>query len=214
MGPRVSAQTRLVAAVSTSGLVLGALAGARLEHPWWAAALAPVPLLVAARCLPLPLALPLVMVVGLAARLVGALSVAESTLATSAIGAAALALALLADRAGSTRWPRLGALAFPLSVVALDAGLGALEQPARALPVASAGLAATLHAGLGVAAPPLACAALAVALAGLACIGNWHRQDPLPRELREASARQVAVGAVLTVGALFAAAKVLTSAGG
>lgn len=214
MGPGVSARTRLMVALSTSGLALGAVAGARLEHPWWAAALAPVPLLVAMRCLPVIVALPLVVAVGAAARALGALSVATPAVTTAAVGALALALALLADRALSTRWPRLGALALPAAVVALDGGLRALDHPARALPVGSAGLGGTLHASLGWAAPPLVCAALAVALAGLASVDNWHRPDPLAREVRELGVRAVTLGAVLAVLLLIVAATVLAPAAG
>lgn len=220
----MAARSRLVLAFTVSGLVLGALAGDRLQHPWWAAALAPAPLVAAMRCLSLPLGVALALVVGGTARAVGAFGDEGAALAPSALGALALLPALLADRSCTTRWPGLGALTFPLSVVAIDAGLRALglagaalpvaALPVAALPVGDAGPLAGWAHGVGWVVPPLACAAIAQAVGGLCSLGNWHRPEPLSQEAREAGVRQSAVAVTLAMVALMAAAPLLTRIAG
>ncbi|OGQ14107.1 MAG: hypothetical protein A2138_21450 [Deltaproteobacteria bacterium RBG_16_71_12] len=210
----MAARTRLVLALATSGLALGALAGARLDHPWWAAALAPAPLLVAVRCLPLSLGLALALLLGVTARALGAVGVEGASLADGALGGLVLVPALLSDRSCVTRWPHLGGLAFPLAVVAVDAGLRALDVPVAALPVGDAGPLGSWARQLGWAVPPVACAAVAQAVAGLSSVGNWHRADPLPQEVREAGVRLWAVAATLLMVALSAVAPLLPRASG
>ncbi|MBI1948882.1 MAG: hypothetical protein HYS27_24560 [Deltaproteobacteria bacterium] len=204
----MSARTRLVLALSCSGLALGALAG-QLAHPWWAAVLAPAPLVVALRCLPLPVGLVLAAAVGAGARALGALGVEGASMATAALGAMALLPALLADRACVTRRPGLCALALPFTVLAIDAGLRAAELQVAALPVDDQGALGGLARSVGWCAPTLVCAMAAQAVGGLCTLGNWHRPDPLPQEAREASVRRSAVGAALLLGAAFVGAALL-----
>lgn len=192
----MSATNRLALALSSSGLVLGFLASARLGHPGWAAALAPVPLLVALRCLPLPLGLVLAASVGVLARVLGSLGLPlQGALAEAALGAVALLPALLADRLLVERWPRAGALAFPAVVVLTTAMARALHWSLEPLPLAEEGFLGVLDERLGWAAPLFLCAALAQGLTGLASVANGQRADPLPQVEREAAARQVAVSA-------------------
>lgn len=188
--------------------MLGFVAGARLGHPAWAAALAPVPLLVAMRCLPLGAALGIAVGVGGLARVLASVGLPlTGGLWEAALGALALLPALWADRLLVVRWPRAGALAFPALVVALTAAARALEWSLEPLPVAEVGRFAVLADRVGWAVPPLVTAALAVGLAGLASVGNWHRRDPLPQVQREAAVREVAVAAVaLTLAAVLGAA--------
>lgn len=198
MGGRVSALPRLMLALSTSGLVLGFFAGARFGHPWWAAALAPVPLLVAMRCLPLGAGLAVALGVGAGARVLASVGLPlAGGLAEAALGALALMPALLADRLLVPRRPRLGAAAFVGLVLLTTAIARAFESSIAPLPVSAEGALGALADRVGWAISPLVCASLAQGLAGLASVGNWHRPDPLPQAERETSVRAVAVAAAL-----------------
>jgi hypothetical protein len=181
--------TRLALALSTSGLVLGCTAAGEIS--WFVSALfAPAPLLLAVRCLPKRVGLPLAFCIGAIALFVTARGRLEGAeLVTSVLACAALwLLPFWADRLCATWLRRVGFLAFPLAAEVL-ARLGA-----EVLPESIAGLLAhpARHSILDVWAHDLSRTVVDVALwtlasatSGLAGVHNWHVPDPYTQEQRE-----------------------------
>lgn len=209
-GGAVSALSRLMVALCTSGLLLGFLGGARFGHPWWAIALAPAPALVALRCLPLPAGMAAALAIAVGGRVLGALTLPlEGGLGAAALDGLSLMPALLVDRWLVTRWPRAGAVGFPVAVVATGAaayGAGAAITP---LPAAAAGAFGVWATHVGWAVPMLVCASVAQAIAGLASVDNWHRPDPRTQAEREAGVRQAAIAAAVVLVLALAGAPLL-----
>ena len=194
--------TRLALALTTSGLILGCTAAG----PWAfapSAVFAPAPLLLAVRCLPKRIGLPLAFLVGAIALFVTSRGrLAGPELVTSVLGCAALwLLPFWADRLCSTWLRRVGFLAFPAAAVVL-ARLGAEVLPET--------LAAQLahparHAILDVWAHDVSRTVvdfvlwmLAAATSGLAGVHNWHVPDPYTQEQREDGLKVAGTSVLLT----------------
>lgn len=201
VAPTVGSKWRLLCALT----IMGTLVMATSTGPWacwWSALLWAAPSMAALRCLPLPLALLVVVVTGVLGR---ALACAPSLdglelLALPLAATAALLPALLVDKLLVTRFPVAGLSAWP-ALLALT-WLLMREQATAAmlapLPDLDATLLlSTLHPVL----PVLVGGIVAQGFASMTSVLNWHVPDPQPQPLRERGVRI----ATLTTYAVLAA---------
>jgi hypothetical protein len=177
---------RLIAALT----VVGTLTMATSMGPyafWVSAFLWAVPSIVAMRCLPLPFALAVVVVTGVAGRFV-----VHGELTPALVGAGALLPALVVDKLVMARVPRAGVVTWPLAVTAtlfaFAAITGATIGDLTLAPVPDidgAQMAAAGHPALAV----FLTAVVANGFAGMATILNFHVEPKHPPEVRELGVR-------------------------
>jgi hypothetical protein len=189
---RLAGRTRLALALTTSGIVLGAFQQGALSFlPF--AVVASTPLLLAVRCLPLPIGLAVAFVAGVVARLISARGMLGDDLALACVASSALWLVpFLVDRVSATWLRRVGFLAFPCAAVLLGHAGDVLLSPAVAsqlhMPAHHRVLDMWTH-DVGRAVVDWSLFAIASAISGLASVHNWFVRDPYPFPQREAGLR-------------------------
>jgi hypothetical protein len=200
---------RLAFALITSSLVLTATSGGALAF-WPSALLWAAPLLVAVRCLPLLVSLPMVVLLGGAGRAFAFHSSLDGGdgLLLPLLASAALVPAFLLDRVLFDRLPRASMLAWPLGLVATvvvlrETAVGGLLAPLPELQAVRA---------LGIVGGTSLVAFIAQAFGGLGSVLNVQKRgDRFSQAVREAGIRwgaltAFAVAALVFVGhALFGA---------
>ena len=194
---------RLVAALTVMGTLLLATSAGRFAF-WPSALLWAVPPLVAARCLPLPLALAVIVAGGTAGRALAYIEglTGSDHVMVPLVATLLLVPALLVDKALVTRFPRKGIWAWPFLVGATSLVVTHLARTSGPLlasaaealaPVAdleALQLIPAVHAVL----PVVVTGFVAQGFAGPASVLNWHVPDPHPAAVRE---RGVRVGALV-----------------
>ena len=205
----MNATARLAVALSLSGFALAATSSGPYAFAL-CALFAAAPMLVATRCLPLWLALPVALVPVACGRAL-AFHGAFGNDPTPALATAALVPALLLDRFATTWAPRTALLSWPCALVVTERVLSsATSSSAAATLVPAPALDAIQYVAgdVGIAGGTLVAAVLANGFALLG--GNFNRKifDPHTQEERESGVKLGAISALVLGIALFAAAAV------
>lgn len=205
VAPTVGGTWRLFTALTVMGTVVMATSAGPSAF-WLCALLWAAPPMVAMRCLPLPLALVVVVVTGVLGRAL-AFSTALTGLDLLVVplqATAALLPALVADKLLVTRFPAAGLSAWPALLAATwivlrGTAVGELVAPVPDLD--GTHLVSTLHPALAVA----TAAIVAQGFASMASVLNWHVPDPHAQPVRERGVRFATLAAYALLAAYFAA---------
>lgn len=200
LAPTIGSKARLVAALTVMGTVLLATSAGPWAF-WLCALLWAVPAMVAMRCLPLPLALPIVVGGGVAGRALAFATALEGLelLLLPLTATAALLPAFVVDKLLVTRFPAAGIWAWPALVTGaflLLRGTAAAELVAPVPDLDGVHLVSTLH-------PAFAVAITAMVAQGFASMGsvlNWHVPDPHMQPVRERGVRVAALVSFALLG--------------
>lgn len=209
---RAFSKWRLVAALTVMGTLLLATSAGRFAF-WPCALLWAAPPIIAARCLPLPLALTVVVVSGTAGRALAWLEglTGSDHVVVPLVATLLLVPALLVDKVLVTRFPRKGIWAWPALVgitffvvtkLAATSGplLASAAEALAPLPdLDGTQLLSALHPVWAV----VVTGFVANGFAGAGTVLNWHVDDPHPLDVRE---RGVRVGALVGFAWLLALA--------
>ena len=187
--PTIGNKWRLFAALTVMGVVVMATSAGPYAF-WLSALLWAVPAMVAVRCLPVPLALVVVVVTGIGGRALayGTALPGLDLLVVPAIATAALLPALVVDKLLVTRFPAGGIWAWPVLVAATYVVLMGTPAGELVAPVPDLGgvhLVSTLHPAWAVAITGV----VAQGFASMASVLNWHVRDPHPQVVRERGVR-------------------------
>lgn len=202
VAPTVGSRWRLFTALTVMGtLVMATAAGA---HAFWLPALLwAVPAMVALRCLPLPLALVVVVVTGVVGRALAFRSSLSGLelLVVPSLATAALLPALVLDKLLVTRFPAAGIWGWPALLAATWLALratpaGALLAPLPAFEATA--LLSRVHPVLAVATAGV----IAQGFASMASVLNWHVPDPHPQPIRERGVRVATLASFALLAAL------------
>jgi hypothetical protein len=185
--------------------------GATASGPWAflaSAILAPAPLLLAVRCLPLKLGVPLAFGVGVVARLIaGRGDLAGGGVESALVVSALYLVPFLIDRFCATWLLRAGFLAFPCAALVL----ASIAPQLFSADIATQLLHPAQHDTLRVWANDLSRPAVELALwilasstSGLASVHNWVVKDPYTQEQRENGLKVAGSTALALFLALFA----------
>ena len=194
---------RLAVALSVSGFVLAATSAGPYAFAF-SAMFAYAPMLVAARSMPLWLALPTALVPAACGRAL-AFHGAFADDPTPALAVAALVPALLVDRFATTWAPRGAVLAWPCALVVTERVV-ASSTAATLVPLPALDAVLYPASDLGVAAGTFVAAVLCNGFAYVAGTLNRRFPDPYTQEEREAGVKLGAIGALVLAIALFAVA--------
>lgn len=196
-GPTVAVRVRLALALTVSSLLLAATASGSWSF-WLSSLLWPAPLLVAMRCLPWPVAVPLVVLVSAVGRAIafGPSLAGTDGLVLPLVASVALLPALVVDKLLDARFPRASLLAWPLAIMITEwlvAGtlIGGLVAPPTSIAAIHA-----LRAGPGPWADTFVVALFAQAFGALGTV--LHRpNDRFPADERERGVRWAALTALV-----------------
>lgn len=203
-GPRGAVRIRLVLALTVSSLLLAATAGGSWSV-WPSSLLWAAPLLVAMRCLPWPVAVPLVVLVSAVGRAIafGPSLAGADGLVLPLVASVALLPALVVDKLVDARFPRAGLLAWPLAITITERLVAATLIGGLVAPPTSIAAIHALRAGPGPWADTFFVALVAQAFGALGTV--LHRgSDRFAAVERERGVRWAALTALVVSVIVFA----------